>query len=97
MTGKDVLPEKYLLEKAAALKRFEHSPLGKELKVQTSAAEEQCQKLDKIFESNKKKGKMLKRLAKSNLVHSKDFTFYKFHNINEFAKHSFYSKQNDLT
>ena len=40
---------------------------------------------------------MLKRLAKSNLVHSKDFTFCKFHNINEFAKHSFYSKQNDLT
>ena len=58
MTGKDVLPEKYLLEKAAAWKRFEYSPLGKELKTQTSAAEEQCQKLDKIFESNKKEGKM---------------------------------------
>ena len=26
-TGKDVLPEKYLLEKAATIKRFEHSPL----------------------------------------------------------------------
>ena len=26
-TGKDVLPEKYLLEKAATTKRFEHSPL----------------------------------------------------------------------
>ena len=25
LTGTDVLPEKYLLEKAAALKRFEHS------------------------------------------------------------------------
>ena len=29
VTGEDVLPEKDSLEKAAALKRFEHSPLGK--------------------------------------------------------------------
>ena len=28
-TGQDILPEKDSLEKAAALKRFEHSPLGK--------------------------------------------------------------------
>ena len=53
MTSKDVLPEKGLLEKAAALKRFEYSPLGKELKPQTSAADKQYQKLDKTFESNK--------------------------------------------
>ena len=39
LTGKDVLPEKELVEKAAALKRFEYSPLGKELKAQNSAAE----------------------------------------------------------
>ena len=32
LTSKDVLPEKYLLEKAATMKRFEYSPLGKELK-----------------------------------------------------------------
>ena len=32
LTNKNVLPEKDLLEKAAALKRFEYSPLGKELK-----------------------------------------------------------------
>ena len=31
LTGKDVLPENDLLEKAAANKRFEYSPLGKEL------------------------------------------------------------------
>ena len=31
LTGKDFLPEKYLLEKAAALKRFQYAPLGKEL------------------------------------------------------------------
>ena len=34
-TGKDVLPEKYLLEKAATIKKFEYSPLGSELKKQT--------------------------------------------------------------
>ena len=32
LTGKDVLPRKDLLERAAALKRFEYSPLGKEVK-----------------------------------------------------------------
>ena len=34
-SSKDVLPEKGLLEKAATIKRFEYSPLGKELKAQT--------------------------------------------------------------
>ena len=43
-----------LLEKATVLKKFEYSPLDKELKAQTSAAEKQYQKLDKVFESNKK-------------------------------------------
>ena len=45
LTGKDVLPEKELVEKAAALKRFEYSPLGTELKAQNSAAEKQYRKL----------------------------------------------------
>ena len=36
-TGKDVLPEKHFLEKAAAIKRSEYSPLDKESKSQTSA------------------------------------------------------------
>ena len=39
LTKKDVLPGKDLVEIAAATKRFEYSPLGKELKEQTSAAE----------------------------------------------------------
>ena len=34
LTGKDVLPEKDLLEKATAIKKFEYSPLGKKLKSQ---------------------------------------------------------------
>ena len=41
MTSKDVLPEKDLLEKAAALKIFEYSSLGSELKKETSVAEKQ--------------------------------------------------------
>ena len=32
LAGEDVSPEKYLLEKAAAIKRFEYSPLGREFK-----------------------------------------------------------------
>ena len=34
LSGSDVLPENNLSEKAAELKRFESSPLGKELKAQ---------------------------------------------------------------
>ena len=41
LNSKDVLPEKDLLEKAAALKIFKYSPLGKELKGKSSAAEKQ--------------------------------------------------------
>ena len=44
LTGKDVLPEKYLLEKTAATKRFEYWPLGKELRAQTNIAQKQYKK-----------------------------------------------------
>ena len=53
MTGKDVLPEKDLLEKAATMKRFKYSPLGKALKAQTEIAKKQYQKLDDTFGFNK--------------------------------------------
>ena len=49
MNSKDVLPGKDLQEKAAALKRFEYSPLGKELKSQTSVVEKHDQKLNMTF------------------------------------------------
>ena len=39
LTGKDVLPEKDLLERATTIQRFEYSPLGRELKKQTDIAE----------------------------------------------------------
>ena len=53
MTGKDVLSDKDLLEKAATMKRFGCSPLGKELKAQTDIAKKQYQKLDDTFEFDK--------------------------------------------
>ena len=49
-----------MLEKAAALKRFEYSPLDKELKAHTSTAEKKYQKLGKVFESNKTEEKIKK-------------------------------------
>ena len=49
LTGKDVSPEKDLLEKAATMKRLEYSPLGKELKAQTDITKKRYQKLDNTF------------------------------------------------
>ena len=49
LTCKDDLPWKKLLEKAAALKRFEYLILDSELKKQTSVAEIQYQRLYKLF------------------------------------------------
>ena len=40
LPGEDVLPKKDLLEKAATMKTFEYSPLGKELKAQTDYCKE---------------------------------------------------------
>ena len=54
LTGKDVLPEKGFLEKYDALKRFEYSPLGKELKAKSSAPEKQYQGLNKLFKPDEK-------------------------------------------
>ena len=45
LTGKDVVREKDLIEKAATIKRFEYSPLGSELKKQTSMAKKTVQGL----------------------------------------------------
>ena len=54
LTGKNVLLEKDLLQKAAGLKRFECSPLG------TSAAEKQHHKLYNVFKFNNKEEKLKK-------------------------------------
>ena len=57
MTSKDVLPEKDLLEKAASMKRFEYSPLSKELRAQTDIEKDKC-KLSKgqMNVSNRNRG-----------------------------------------
>ena len=41
LTGKDFVPEKDLLEKAATMKRFEYSSLSKKLKAQNDIAKKQ--------------------------------------------------------
>ena len=49
LTGKEVLPKKYLLEKAATIKRFEYSALEEELKAQTDISKDQY----KFFKAQK--------------------------------------------
>ena len=46
--------QKDLLGKAATIKRFEYSPLSKELKKQTIVAEKWYQSFDKVFMHNEK-------------------------------------------
>ena len=45
---KYVLQEKGFLEKSATIKRCEYLPLGSELKKQTSIAEKQQKRLDRV-------------------------------------------------
>ena len=86
MTNKDVLPEKYLVRKAATINWFEYFPLGKELKTQTnSIAKRQCQKLGNIFEFDKvieKEKTTIKKYIISNLIYNSKFSFYEYHNAN---------------
>ena len=61
--------QKKMLEKAAAIKRFEDLLLRK----QTSVAEKQYNRLDRVFKSNIKEEDKIKNKrsrAKSNLVYS---------------------------
>ena len=58
-------------KKNAALKQFEHSPLGKELKAQTDIAKKQYQKLDNTYEFDKiieKEKPTLKKYDRLNLT-----------------------------
>ena len=71
MTSKGVLPEKDLLEKAAAIESFEYFMLGKESKTKPLLQKKQYQKTDSNFESNKNeedKTKNRKDRVGSNLV-----------------------------
>ena len=109
-TGKDVLPEKGLLEKAATIKRFEYSPLGNELKKQTDIAKKQYQGQDKTFsfsKYNKNVNESLikkeavattipkKKYNKSNLIYNR-LSFYSYNNDKRFDSLSFESKYSHL-
>ena len=84
LTSKDVLPEKDLLEKAAIIKRFEYSPLGKELKKQTSIAEKRHQKLHNNYEflRIKKEKPTIKKYNRSNIIYSSKFSFHEYNTTN---------------
>ena len=74
LTGKNV---KALLQTDAALKIFEYLPLGKELKKQTSIAEQHYQKFDNDFEYKEKEEVKIRNEqshAKSTLVHNNFYT-----------------------
>ena len=71
-----------MLEKDATMKRFECSPLGKELKTQTDIAKKQYQKLDNTFGFDKiikKEKPILGNYSKSNLLHDGNHSFYRYY------------------
>ena len=98
MAGQDFISEKNLPEKAAAIKRFEYSSLGKELEAQTDIAKKQYQGLDNAFISNKDNKnvnesliKKEKKKYKSNLIYNK-LSFYSYNDDKKFDSLSFKSK-----
>ena len=78
LTGKDVLPEKDLLEKTAELKRFAYSLLGKK---STSVAEKQYQSFDKVFNHDKQEEPVKIKIeeplttAESSLISNNKYSF----------------------
>ena len=83
LTGKDVLPEKELLEKAAIMKRLEYLLLGKELKAQTNAAEKQYQVLNAIFESVEKEELVTIKKEKPKITVKQNLTYDSKYSISE--------------
>ena len=90
--------KKNLLEKAATMKRFEYSSLGKKSKAQTDIPKKQYQKLNSIYECDKiikKERPAFKNYNNSNLIYNADHSFYKYYcdskKINNFSFKSKYS------
>ena len=73
------MPEKALLEKAAAMKRFEYLLLDKELKSKMDIAKKQYQTLHKMYEIDEAINKKvtLKNYSTSDLVYEGNYSFYK--------------------
>ena len=95
LTGKDLLPKKDLIEKAATMKRFEYPSLGRELTAQTDISNKQYQALDKIHELDEtiNEKPSLKNYSKSYLIYDSNYKFYKcYHDIKKFDNFSLKSK-----
>ena len=86
-----------MLQKALALKRFEYSSLGKELKTQTSVAEKQFQGLNKHFNpENEEKPVTIKKkkeiISESQIVYDNKYSFSSFKNVRQYSNISLESK-----
>ena len=77
------------------MKKFEYSPLGKELKSQTGIVKKQYQKLDDNFEFYKIMQNEEPKIKKyrSNLIYDSKYSFHPYYNINNFPS-LFISHQN---
>ena len=79
-----------MLEKAAAMKRFQYSLLGKEVKKQTSVAEKQYQGIDKIFNHDEKeepvtiKKEELLKMEESSLIYDSKYIFSNYRNVGKY-------------
>ena len=93
---------KKMLEKAAAIKRFEYLPLGKELNAQADMAKKQYQKLDDTYELDKvikKEKPTLQNYSKSDPTYDISYSFFKYYrdtknsdNLSLKSKYSFLVK-----
>ena len=101
LTGKDVLPEKNLLEKPATMKRFEYSLLGKELKKQTSVAEKHPQTFDQVFNHDKIEKPVTLKIegplttGESSLFYNSKYSFTEFQNAGKYMDDSLVSRYNN--
>ena len=91
-----------MLGKAATLKRFEHSPLGSELKKRTSVAEKQYQGLHTFFKYDEKEEPSTIQkettaiTSKFKLINGRKFSFSDYLNIRKHSDLSFATKYDKL-
>ena len=87
-----------MLEKAATIKTFEYSLLGKELKAQADIAKKQHQALDRIYENDEtiNKKPTLKNDSKSYLIYMVIIVFTNYRDNKQFDKFSLKSKHSFL-
>ena len=73
------------MEEAVKMKRFEYSPLGKELKARDVIAKKQYQWLDGTYEFDKiikKEILAFKKYHSLILIYNSKYVFYEYYNIN---------------